>query len=505
MKKTLLFITILGIILEINAQYPNGVHPEHKRTNVWHFGEYTMGSSSMRFDFNSGNIVISEENIGGTLYSQTSISDTAGNFMFNLSSGAILQNSNADFLAFVEGSQNAFKGAIFVPVPNNDSLLLLFYSVGSFKKNNNDSKFFNGLKYTIINAKANGGLGEVLQQDIQLLNFAAGSVTVAYHSNGEDFWLVSADTSSYLYSWLIDSTLIPQPVDTMYISTVRSLFGKPIHSIVPSFTTKPEANIIGITSTDLEGGVVTDYTVSIISFDNTTGVFENEILIESHEGELINGDYYTFIGSFSPHGDWWYVPFIENPLPRNGYIKRYGNLYNAVTPGDVINETIYTSVNYQAPYTVHVSPLGTMLFYTLPAGGGTGATPYVSTILYPDSTAPVVLHENINTGAYMTLSPINNLPMQWYYKPDGYSVGKEKMKNENFVIYPNPANERLFILNGFENIEKIIFYDIYGKEYNTNILNYYEIDLRSLKNGIYFLKICFNNGSHKTKKIVVQH
>jgi hypothetical protein len=500
MKKIILYIAVIFIINPIFSQ----IHPEHKRANNWFFGEDESGYGCVHLNFNSGTMDVGFAPIPGAAgYSQTSISDTAGNFMFFYNGFFII---NKDY-ALVEGGEEIYGhewaplGAMFLPVPENDSLILLLYSSCW------DNNFSGGLRYAIVNALANNGLGKVISYDNHLLTGSTGSVTAAYHNNGIDFWIVAADTSSYLHSYYIDNSGIPQHVDSFGITTVSTLFGSPIGTIISVFTTKPEANLIAVSSIDYEDGLMTDFTLSLIGFNSETGVFDNEILIESNEGELINGDYYSGILSFSPQGDYLYVSFVENPLPRNGYVKRYSNFYNASSSVDIVSEIVFETYTHQAPYTVHHTPIGTMVYYALPGDDnpGSGNTPYFSEILYPDSTSPVVLHNSISTDVYFTLSPNNNLPPAWYYRPEGFSSSKEKIETEKLIIGPNPARDELYILNGFTEIEQLSFIDISGKEFFAKIQNNSRINVEKLNNGIYLLKIRFKNGLYKTTKVIIQH
>jgi len=480
------------------------IHPEHKRANHWFFGEDESGVGGVHLDFNSGTIEVGTSPvIGAAGASQTTISDTAGNFLF-FYNGNFIMNNEFDL---IEGGEEVYghefspNGAMFLPVPENDSLYLLFYSSCW------DNNFYGGLRYALIDSKANGGLGKVLSYDNLILTGATGSISATYHENGKDFWLISADTSSYLHSFLIDNTGVPQHIDSQKIITVSSLFGTPICKIIPVFTTRPEGDLIAVSSIDLEDGFNSDYSLSIIRFNNQTGNFNTELLIEDHAGELVEGDFNPLLHAFSPNGDWLYVPFNENPLPRNGYIKRYGNLYGSVEPADIISEIVFETETHQAPYTIQCTPVGSMLYYSLPGDDNPGSmnTPYISEILYPDSTNPVVLHNNILTDVYFTLSPNNNLPPHWYYRPTGFTNSSEKTKYEPLLCFPNPVNDKLYFLNGFTDIEEVKFVNYLGEELTGTILNNYEIDVSRIKNGIYILKIRLRNNLLKTTKIIVQH
>jgi hypothetical protein len=71
---------------------------------------------------------------------------------------------------------------LILPFPGNDSLYYLF-SIGV-------SSVY-GLKYCVIDMKANGGLGEVIQKNIQLQSLPmVDCLTAVKHGNGRDWWLI---------------------------------------------------------------------------------------------------------------------------------------------------------------------------------------------------------------------------------------------------------------------------------------------------------------------------
>ena len=104
----------------------------------------------------------------------------------------------------------------------------------------------------------------------------------------------------------------------------------------------------------------------------------------------------------------------------------------------------------------------------------------------------------------------NLVTMDWdsYYKVEKdysvavpFSLSSESFNKENFKVYPNPASS---VINVFSNIpiEQMELYDILGKKVLSSINNK-KLNVESLKNGIYVLKV-FNNNRPSTKKIVIK-
>ncbi|MEZ4938833.1 MAG: T9SS type A sorting domain-containing protein [Crocinitomicaceae bacterium] len=75
------------------------------------------------------------------------------------------------------------------------------------------------------------------------------------------------------------------------------------------------------------------------------------------------------------------------------------------------------------------------------------------------------------------------------------TAGMVDMDLSNSVfIYPNPAQSKIHI-NAEGIIESVKIIDIFGKTVNSDITNYFMIDVSELANGIYFLKISTNKGA----------
>jgi hypothetical protein len=107
----------------------------------------------------------------------------------------------------------------------------------------------------------------------------------------------------------------------------------------------------------------------------------------------------------------------------------------------------------------------------------------------------IVIIKDINsttadTSAYFRLSNVNGINVN-----DG----------KNFLVYPNPVSETLFIesinssTKGNLKLVDVLGQTIYQKELDGNA----EIDFRDFKNGIYFLQI--NYGNHLIRKKVVKN
>ena len=83
----------------------------------------------------------------------------------------------------------------------------------------------------------------------------------------------------------------------------------------------------------------------------------------------------------------------------------------------------------------------------------------------------------------------------------------------SFNIYPNPANSYVNVsLKGGSEISNVLIYDFTGKVVQQNRIENQNqlqeinsrIELRSLSNGIYFIKLIDINGAELTKKLIIR-
>jgi hypothetical protein len=91
--------------------------------------------------------------------------------------------------------------------------------------------------------------------------------------------------------------------------------------------------------------------------------------------------------------------------------------------------------------------------------------------------------------------------LNWFIYADFiYSIdcilGVDSYSLNDINVYPNPVNDALYIDN-YENfnIEKLVIYDISGKELLTFKENFSQIDLSTLTTGLLFLKIETERGT----------
>jgi hypothetical protein len=268
-----------------------GCASAQNRNSVWCFGD------SAGIDFsNLGSPQVFSSSLD-TRGSCASIADTSGMLLFygqtrasNGDNSTQLFNSSNSLISNGDSifGQGWYHELLILPFPGNDSLYYLF-SIGV-------SSVY-GLKYCVIDMKANGGLGEVIQKNIQLQSLPmVDCLTAVKHGNGRDWWLIfrrwdpfTFDPNNEFHSYLITPMGITDYNVQMIGVSHRSNQGELKFS--------PNGNkLLNTTGLDL---------LELFDFDRCTGVLSSPNVIHP-AGNNMNYNL-TWSSAFSPNGNVLYV------------------------------------------------------------------------------------------------------------------------------------------------------------------------------------------------------
>ena len=108
------------------------------------------------------------------------------------------------------------------------------------------------------------------------------------------------------------------------------------------------------------------------------------------------------------------------------------------------------------------------------------------------------------SGNYlMNPEAVFNYPIVFIVGKDGTFTSEYPSSSDNLSIYPNPANDVLNIRFSPDiNVEKVEIYGMDGKLYHKQNFNVNSVNVSSLSNGIYMMKVVMDNGEVFTEKIV---
>ena len=244
--------------------------------NIWHFG----GGAGI--DFNSGSAVA----ISGPITTDEGtacICDACGNLLFS-TDGYRVYNSTGALMAtgLFGGCCTSTQAALIVPFPNDANKFYIFTS--------DYEAHPHGICYSIVDMTMNGGLGDVIRFNTQLIAPACEKLTAIKNSNGHDYWVIThAYPSNEYYVYPVTDNGVGNPVITA--------IGEPIIGT---------DNTVGYLKFSPNGQKLvsvrlyaSNNSIEIYNFNTSTGVLLN------YQG--INYPMYIYGISFSPDNTKLYI------------------------------------------------------------------------------------------------------------------------------------------------------------------------------------------------------
>ena len=305
------------------------------KMNYWHFGD------KAGLDFSSG-IPIATNSSLYAYEGVASISDgcsalfyTDGDTVFDrnnqpMPNGFGLAGKCSGFWGISSNSQSA----IIIPQPNSDSLFYIF-TVDCV-----EDTLIDGLQYSVVNMKLNGGFGDVILKNVPLHQTVDEKITATRHGNGCDYWIVVHEYfSNALYSYKLTSS----GLDTIpVISNTGQVHGQANSSIFDCargyMKFSPDGNKLAVASTDGVFNYCNFLFPEMFNFDNNTGIINSAYIIDT----VTEANY----GSVPP-------PYGVSFSPDNTKLYMSSGFYgwmlyqydlNAGTPMDIMNSRIKLSL-----------------------------------------------------------------------------------------------------------------------------------------------------------------
>ncbi|MBL0340421.1 MAG: hypothetical protein IPP71_05520 [Bacteroidetes bacterium] len=264
----------------------------------------------------------------------TSIADSLGNLLFYA--------STSDPLLLIPDELLYVRNVLNQVMTNGDSIVGLNWyqelTITQDPANSNLYYLFSigvtnsyGLYYSVVDMSLNGGLGGVVQKNVQLENFkCTDGLTAIKHGNGRDWWIIFRrwDTVNDLfYKYLIT----PSGISNVIIQNI----GSPTNNGFTKMKFSPDGNKFAMIN--LPG------LMEIYDFDRCTGIISNSITIHP---EPISAPYGRFWScEFSPNGRFLYVATNNNSATKDLY------QYDLLSPNPVTSRISLTSnSNYLIGY-----------------------------------------------------------------------------------------------------------------------------------------------------------
>lgn len=460
MKKTITLLFVSGFISLSIAQ---------KEADKWFFG------TGAGLDFSSGSPVP----INSTMYTSEGtavMSDATGKLRF-YTDGVTVYDSTKTAMSNgsgLMGDISSTQSSLIVPSPVSGSQYYLFTTgadgTGDFR-------------YSIVDMTLNGGLGDVMTSDKNIL--LTDSITekiAAIRDGGNGLWIVTHKwgTDQFFAYHLTTSGILPPVISS--VGTVHNT------SVIQNAYGQLKFNNCG---TRIACAVGYQDIVELFDFNIATGVVSNPMNINMSDN--------VYGVEFSPSGNFLYVTSYFSSAKLSQF-----NISLATLPLILASKTPLSATDDL--YGLQLGPDGKIYV------ARSFATPYLGVISNPDIAGSGCNYSDLGLDLDPSFMGVNGalaLPafMQTYLKSATgvtcLSTGIEGAVTEDFnLIYPNPsANEfRIELSNGL----LVAVYDYTGKliEQQRNVNSVFAFG-KEYTNGIYFVNIVTEKGS-STQKVVKQ-
>lgn len=275
-RSLLLFLSFLITCSLVNSQ---------QEAAIWYFGE------NAGLDFRSGTPVTLLDGALNTREGCATISDSNGNLLF-YTDGITVWNRNHQPMpngTGLLGNSSSTQSAIIVPNPGNPDLFYIFTA--------DELKQEHGINYNVVDISLEGGLGDIIQKNVQLLTPAAEKLTAVRHANGTDIWVLTHDAfgDAYLAYRVTPAGVDTTPVISNLGINLTTYFFESNHHSIGYLKASPDGKKVAAAHNGLN--------VDVMDFDSATGILTNaQSLLDFSEG------YKLFYGlEFSPSSRFLYT------------------------------------------------------------------------------------------------------------------------------------------------------------------------------------------------------
>ncbi|QCR24782.1 PD40 domain-containing protein [Pontibacter sp. SGAir0037] len=198
-----------------------------------------------------------------------SISDKDGNLLF-YTNGITVWNRNHRVMPNgngLMGMKSSTQSALILPKPGNDSIYYIFTTDIQAQSN--------GMRYSIINMKKDGGNGDLVYKNSFMIAPATEKLTAVKHSNNRDWWVIGHRWNSNAYmAYLVSAEGVSvQPV----VSNVGTVHGGNNRKAIGYLTPSPDGTRLASALWDDESNF------EVLSFNKSTGVISGPILLKGFE------------------------------------------------------------------------------------------------------------------------------------------------------------------------------------------------------------------------------
>ncbi|HNR19373.1 MAG TPA: T9SS type A sorting domain-containing protein [Bacteroidia bacterium] len=297
--------------------------------SIWCFGDSAL------IDFSDTSNIITGTSQVKSRGSCASIADSTGELLFYVSydpsviiagtDPVKVYNANHQVMANGDSMKGGgwYNEITIIPFPGSDTLFYVFYIGVTLDI---------GLYYSLINISSNGGLGQVIQKNVQLQNTRiVDCLTAIKHGNGRDWWIIFRKWQQIVtpddtfYSYLIT----PNGVSSVHIQNIGTTHSTGFGNII--FNSEGSKmmylNVQGL--------------LELYDFDRCTGLLSNPNNTYPEQSSPFTRTFWG--GSFSPSGNIFYCSTVPLNQSDTSRILQYDlNSPNVAASCDTLRETTFS-------------------------------------------------------------------------------------------------------------------------------------------------------------------
>ncbi|MFT3794315.1 T9SS type B sorting domain-containing protein [Flavobacterium sp.] len=253
------FISLFSfrMVLLVLLGFSVAAHAQHD--HLWYFG------NRAGLDFVSGVPTALTDSQLNSMEGTSTVCDQTGQLLF-YTNGIRVMNRNHQPMpngGDLHGGSSSTQPAVSFPDPGNPNRYYLFTA----------DQFAGpaGIKYSIVDQTADGGLGDVVIRNIPLMTPACEKLAAVSHANGNDVWVIGHQwDNNAFYAWRITASGVNAPV----VSTVGSaITGMEMRSF-GEMKVSPDGTRLAMANNDMN--------LQLFDFDAATGTVSNPITLSSN-------------------------------------------------------------------------------------------------------------------------------------------------------------------------------------------------------------------------------
>ncbi len=234
-----------------------------------------------------------------------------GKLLFSTDGGTVLNRKHRVMPngRDLKGHLTSAQSALIVPKPG-DSASFYIFTVGAGPYHTaNDNNM--GFRYSTVDMSLAGGMGDVVEKNVPLLDSTTEQLTATRHCNGRDYWVVvhryrSSDFHAYLVTAegvaaapVISSVGTPDLNEVLYGG-----FGQGMMKISPN-------------GEMLASAMTYRFHAALFDFDNGSGIVSNERILAS------DSTFRYYSPAFSPDNSKLYISTLSDPEDHPSALFQY--------------------------------------------------------------------------------------------------------------------------------------------------------------------------------------